>query len=329
MKKILIGIGVTLLVIVIVVIIGINFFAGSLVKTGVEKFAPGILGVPVTVENVNIGILRGKVSIKGLVVGNPEKFKSDYLFSLGKLSIKLDLESLSTDTIIVNEIIIKAPKISYELALGSSNIGTLLDNLAKEEDDEDNKEVKEEKPIDPNAPPAKKVIIEKILLTDGKVSINVAALGGRGATVPLPKIEMTDVGKEKEGGANIVDVVSEVIAAISKSVVQVASGSVKLLGDGAKAAMDVTLKSAAVVGDAAGAAVGAAGDAAGAAIGAAGDAAGAAGDAAGAAIGAAGDAAGAAVGVASDATKAIGKGAGKLVGGVTGLFKKEKNKEEK
>ncbi len=339
MKKVLIGIGVTLLVIVIVVIIGINFFAGSLVKTGVEKFAPGILGVPVTVENVNIGILRGKASIKGLVVGNPEKFKSDYLFSLGKLSVKLDLKSLSTDTIIVNEIIIKAPEISYELALGSSNIGTLLDNLAKEED-ADNKEVKEEKPADPNAPPAKKVIIEKILLTDGTVSINVTALGGHGATVPLPKIEMTDVGKEKEGGASIVDVISEVISAISKSVVQVASGSVKLLGDGAKATMDMTLKSAAAVGDAAGAAVGVAGDAAGAAVGVAGDAAGAAVgvagdaagatiDAAGAAVGVAGDAAGATVDAAGDAAKAVGKRAGKLVGGVTGMFKKNKDKEEK
>lgn len=111
MKKVLIGIGVTLLVIIVVVVIAITLFAGKLVKTGVEKVAPGILGVPVTVENVNIGIFSGKVNIKGLVVGNPEKFKSDYLFSLGELSVRIDMKSLSTDTIIVNEVLIKVPKI--------------------------------------------------------------------------------------------------------------------------------------------------------------------------------------------------------------------------
>ena len=313
MKKVLIGIGVTLLVIFIVVFIATTFFLGAIVKTGVEKVAPGILGVPVTVDNVNIGIFRGKVSIKGLVVGNPEKFKSDYLFSLGELSVTLDLKSLSTDTIIVNEVIIKAPKISYEMALGGSNIGSLLDNLAKEEEEEKEEE-KEEKTVDPDAAPAKKVIIEKILLTDGKVSINVAALGGKGMTLPLPKIEMIDVGKEKEGGASLVDVISEIISAIAKSVVKVVSGSVDLLGDGAKATLDMTMKGASAVGDAAGATLHMAGDAAGATI------------------GVAGDAAGATVDVAGDAAKAVGKGAGKLVGGVTGIFKKDKDeapKEEK
>ncbi len=309
MKKVLIGIGVTLLVIIVVVVIAITLFAGKLVKTGVEKVAPGILGVPVTVENVNIGIFSGKVNIKGLVVGNPEKFKSDYLFSLGELSVRIDMKSLSTDTIIVNEVLIKVPKISYELALGSSNIGTLLDNLAKEAEEE-KEVVKEEKPVDPNAPPAKKVIIEKIVLTDGKVSINVAALGGQGATLPLPKIEMLDVGKEKEGGASLVDVISAIISEISKAVVHVASGSIHLLGDGAKATMDMTMKSAAAAGDAAGAAVGMVGDAAGATL------------------NVAGDAASATVGAAGDAAKSVGKGAGKLVGGVTGIFKKDKNKEE-
>ncbi len=309
MKKVLIGIGVTLLVIIVVVVIAITLFAGKLVKTGVEKVAPGILGVPVTVENVNIGIFSGKVNIKGLVVGNPEKFKSDYLFSLGELSVRIDMKSLSTDTIIVNEVLIKVPKISYELALGSSNIGTLLDNLAKEAEEE-KEVVKEEKPVDPNAPPAKKVIIEKIVLTDGKVSINVAALGGQGATLPLPKIEMLDVGKEKEGGASLVDVISAIISEISKAVVHVASGSIHLLGDGAKATMDMTMKSAAAAGDAAGAAVGMVGDAAGTTL------------------NVAGDAASATVGAAGDAAKSVGKGAGKLVGGVTGIFKKDKNKEE-
>jgi uncharacterized protein involved in outer membrane biogenesis len=307
MKKVLIGIGITLLVIVIVVIIAINFFAGSMIKAGVEKFAPDILGVPVTVENVYVGLLRGKVSVTGLVVGNPEKFKSDYLFSLGKFSIKIDLKSLSTDTIIINKIIIKAPEISYELALGSSNIGTLLDGLKKEDAEEQVEENKKEQSSDTEAVPGKKLIIEKILLTDGTVSVNISALGGKGATLPLPKVEITDIGKEKEGGANIVDVVTEVIYAISSSVLQVVSGSMDLLGDSAKAAIGAAGDVAGIAGDAAKATVGIAGDATKATV------------------GAAEDVAGATVGAAGDAAKNVGKGASKLVGGVTGMFKKDKN----
>ena len=312
MKKVLIGIGVTLLVLIVIAFIAATFFAGSIIKSSVETIAPGLLGVPVTVEDVDVRIFSGKVNIQGLIIGNPEKFKSDYLFSLGELSIKIDMKSLSTDTIIVNEIIITAPKVSYELALGSSNIGTLLDTLAKEETEEKEEKKKDTaKPTDPDAKPAKKVIIEKILLTDGRVSINIAALGGKGLTLPLPKVEMTDVGKEEEDGATLLDVISEVIGAVAKAVVAVASGSIDLLGDGAKAALDLTAKSVSAVGDAAGATIGVAGDAAGATL------------------DAAGNVAGATVGVAGDGAKAIGKGAGKLVGGVTGIFKKDKDEESK
>ncbi len=309
----------TIIVIIVVILIAVCFFLGAIVKSSIEKFAPGILGVPVTVDSVHVYPLRGKVAIKNFVIGNPEKFKSEYLFSLGKLYVNLDMHSLSSDTIIIDEIKITAPKITYELSLKGSNIGTLLDNLKPEEEQETKEEKQPEKST--SEKPSKKVIIKHFVLSDGKVNIDITALGGKGAALPLPRIEMSDIGKGKEGGASIVDIINTIIVEISKSVTSVASGAADILGDGAKAAIDLTKKSAAAAGAMAVGSVKIAGDMAGSTV-----------DAAGKAVGATADTAGKIVGdtahVAGDAAKDVGKEASKAVGKFTGMFKK-KSKDEK
>ena len=138
--------GMGLLVVLIVLILVINFFGGSLIKKGIETAAPGILGVPVTVEDVNFRLVAGKVGIKNLVIGNPEGFKSDYLFKLGTLKVSLDMGSLFSDTIIIEEIRVIEPGVTYELALGSSNIGKLLEHLEGDEPKEKKPEAEEKKP---------------------------------------------------------------------------------------------------------------------------------------------------------------------------------------
>ena len=62
----------------------------------------------------------------------------------------------------------------------------------------------------------KKLIIDRIILREGKVSVSAdsAFLKGKKLNAPLPNIELKDIGKE-EGGASAGDVVAKVMDAVT------------------------------------------------------------------------------------------------------------------
>jgi hypothetical protein len=224
MKKILSIVGVVILVLIVVLVM----FLGNIIKAGIETAGPKIAGVPITVEKVRVNPLTGMVHVKALIIGNPEGFKTESLMELGEFKLDIALGSLLTDTIVIKRILIDAPEITYEKALRSSNISTLLDNLAPEKPKED---VADE-PKDKKAP-AKKVVIEDFQLNDAKAHVTITALGGKKMTLPLPSIKMQDIGKDT-GGTNIKEVISEVFGSISDAVVKAIASSGDFAGDALK-----------------------------------------------------------------------------------------------
>jgi hypothetical protein len=227
MKKILSIAGVVILVLIVVVVL----FLGQIIKAGIETAGPKIAGVPMSVEKVRVNPLSGKVHVKALVIGNPEGFKTESLMKLGEFNLDMSLASLFTDTILIKKILIDAPEITYEKALRSSNFSTLMDNLAPAEEPEkpETEEPKEKKAS------AKKVVIEDFQLNGAKVHVTLTALGGKKMTLPLPDIQMQNIGKDT-GGTNIRDVVSEVFGSIRDAVVKAVASSGDIAGDALKGA---------------------------------------------------------------------------------------------
>jgi len=278
-----------LIVLIVVTILIMNFFLNGIVKTAVETGGPKLMGVSTTLEDVDLRVLRGKFRLSNLIVGNPEGFKSDHMFKLGSLTVDIDNTSLFRDTIIIREIVIDAPNITYEIGLTGSNIGKLMDSMQPDSGEQPNEEPPKEEEAD--AKPAKKVIIESLVIKNGKVNIAAKMLGGHGAAIPLPTIHLTDIGKEEEEGASPATVVANVLHAVATAVIGTVSKSGQLVGDGTKAAAEATLKGVDIVGDLAGKGIGASVDAAG------------------------------------KAGSAVGKGASKVAEGITGLFKKNTAEE--
>lgn len=225
MKKILSIVGIVVLVFIVVVVL----FLGQIIKTGIETVGPKVAGVPMSVEKVRVNPLSGKVHVKALIIGNPEGFKTESLMKLGEFNLDMSLASLFTDTIQIKQILIDAPEITYEKALRSSNFSTLMDNLAPAETPEDSaaEEPKEKKAS------AKKVIIDDFQLNDAKVHVTLTALGGKKMTLPLPDIQMQNIGKGT-GGTNIREVVSEVFGSIRDAVVKAVASSGDIAGDALK-----------------------------------------------------------------------------------------------
>jgi hypothetical protein len=59
------------------------------IKKGVETFGPQIAKVPVKLDGVSLSLFSGSGAIKGLVVGNPEGYKTDHAMSVGMASVSV------------------------------------------------------------------------------------------------------------------------------------------------------------------------------------------------------------------------------------------------
>lgn len=230
MKKVLWITGIVVLILVVVLMLSL----GQIIKAGVNTAGPKLAGVPVHLEKVVVNPLTGLVRIKGLVIGNPEGFNTPSAMELNdfRLNIKLSsLSSLFSKAIVIEEILIDAPQITYEKGLKSSNLSTLQANLAP---------AKTETPAPEAAPEkkkgaAKKVIIDDFQLNGAKVNVTITALGGKKMTLPLPDIQMKDIGRNS-GGANPAEVISEVFDSISKAVVEAVASAGDITGDALKGA---------------------------------------------------------------------------------------------
>ncbi len=104
----------------------------TIVKKVVNKYGSEITGTEVSLQGFSLSPFSGAVSIKGLNVANPANYKSANLLSLGGVSVKIDMKSLSGNTIVVEDITVEKPVITYEmLSLTQNNIKQLQANIAK------------------------------------------------------------------------------------------------------------------------------------------------------------------------------------------------------
>lgn len=224
MKKILIG----LTAIILIVVAGLVYVYAnldSIVKSTIEEAGTRVTLADVSVDSVKIETTQNSAAINGLVVGNPDGFNTDYAFSLGNISVRLDGSTLTSDTIRVIEVVIAAPSVTYELGNNSSNIATIQRNVesfvqrVSGPTGAGGAEGADGAASDADADNASgtKIIIDNVYIRDGDVSVSADFLQGKKLSVGLPEIHLTDVGKE-ENGATPAEVAGEIITAINASV---------------------------------------------------------------------------------------------------------------
>jgi uncharacterized protein involved in outer membrane biogenesis len=225
LKKLLVVLGVLVAFAVIGLVI-LYLSLGRIVKTGVETVGSTVTKCPITVDSVDLALLRGRVTIKGLVVGNPEGFKTDSAFELGEVNVRLQPKSFFSDTIIIEDVLIDEPQFTYEVGMGKTNIGRILDNVEAWTGPAEKKP--EEKP---EAGAGKQVQIDHLLVDKGKVRISATVMQGAAVPIPLPQVEMNDIGKqgEKKSPAEVIaQVLQKVLGSVTDIVKQ--SGKLKDLG---------------------------------------------------------------------------------------------------
>jgi uncharacterized protein involved in outer membrane biogenesis len=235
MKKKLIIIGGALAALAVIAFFTLQVFLGSIVKTAVNNFAPKITGTKVTLDSASISPLSGAGTLTGLSVGNPTGWSAERAFYLGKVHVDVAPFSILGDHIVVNEIIIDQPEFTYETKIVASNIGDLMKSIEAATGSKD----QAAQPTAKNGQPVK-FEVRKFSLRNAKVTLGV---GPAALTMPLPPLELTDLGT-KDGGITPDQLVFAVMKNVSGSIVTASTKAIGQAGATAGAAAGNAVKNA-------------------------------------------------------------------------------------
>jgi hypothetical protein len=195
MKKFLLWTVIGLVLLVVLGALAVSLFIDSAVKRGVETVGPKLAKVDVKLDRVNLSLLSGAGRIQGLLVGNPEGYKTPQAISVGRASIALKPGSLFSDKIVIRSIQVEAPEITFEGGLGGNNLSQILANVqASTGSDKTNAAAKSDE-----GKAGKKLQVDEFIIRNAKVYVSLTGLTRQPFTVPLPDIHLTDLGTGPEG----------------------------------------------------------------------------------------------------------------------------------
>ena len=185
--------------------------------------------------------MEGRVSADGLSIGNTYGFNDENLAVIDHLEVKFDPDTLQQDILVINDILVGAPHVTFERQITTDNIKALqqtIEQALSRREEYVQKEVPEDAGSAEPPAAAQKVIIDHLLVSDGQVRAKLSALPT--ATIPLPKIELSDVGKD-EGGAGLGQAATMIYGAFYDSILMAISGTTGFAVDTLKGAGALTL----------------------------------------------------------------------------------------
>ncbi|MEX0723120.1 MAG: hypothetical protein WD357_08235 [Gracilimonas sp.] len=177
-KAVKIGIAVILFIVSAVIVLTVTI--DSAIKSGIEENGSELFQSVVTVEGVSISMFSGNGSIKGFKIRNPGDFSDEPALSIEEASIDIDLRSLLSDQVLINEIIIKSPELFFEQKGLEANLKTLNDNMNLAHDE----------------PGEKTIIIDYLHIEDGNVVVSTSIDRRRTAEANFSEITITDIGRD-------------------------------------------------------------------------------------------------------------------------------------
>jgi hypothetical protein len=207
-----------------------------LVANAIEKHGSDVTQTRVGVEGVKISVREGRGDIQGLTIASPEGFDAGDAFSLGHITLDIDLGSLRKTPVVIDEILVQTPKVVAVFAAdGTSNI------------DELRKRVQSHVPSGGGTSGNSKsneakLRIRKLSFEGGTIELDASALGLEERSLDLGAIHMTDIGGAD--GATADQIATIILSRLAKDTARdIAESAVKhqiedRLGDEAKGLLD-------------------------------------------------------------------------------------------
>lgn len=208
-KAVLIYIAVVIVVILAAGYIIFDKMGEAWIKGATEKAASGILGVPLTIKDLDLEMLRGKVLIYGLVIQNPPRYANKTLLEAGEITMHLDTLSLLSDTMRIQLIKVDSATLTIEQKGRTNNLKEILGNIPKGEAGAESK--------------GKKLEVKRLEVTNTNVRVKLLPVPGKRDTISL---KLSPIVMENLGGPNfrMGMVTSKVVTAMATGVARQGAG---------------------------------------------------------------------------------------------------------
>lgn len=222
--RIVLGVIALLIIVVVLTFVMINQVA----KTGIEKGGTYALGVPTTVNTVNLSLFGGTFGMNELQVGNPPGYKGAHLMKSGKFDLKVDSGTVLSDTVVINSFQLHGLDVIIEKDLKTSNVQVVMDHLKQLGGQPAAQPVPgqpapgEPAPQQPAQPPAEKKPGKKVKVDDiviRNVTAKFYIMGGPPISVPVPEVHLTNVSSGGEG-VTVPQLMAKIFTAIMAAVAQ-------------------------------------------------------------------------------------------------------------
>ena len=213
MKKILI-IG----VILVVAVIGVGAYVlfssiNSVVKAAVEQIGSDATGTQVTLNDVEISPTDGLGALRGFRMTNPKGFAEGDAFKFDEVSLTLDVSTILSDPVVIKEVVIDRPEVTYAIGDGSSNVEEIQKNVNTYAGSNGSGSAGGSSSEGP------RIVIENLYMRNGTVSVSAPGVTDESLTTPLPDIHLTDIGADGNG-ATPAEVARQTMAALVASAKQ-------------------------------------------------------------------------------------------------------------
>jgi hypothetical protein len=156
------------------------------------RYVSSYTGTRVTLTDVRVHPLFGKARLDGLTVANPKGWSAADALYLGRVKLNFVTDTVHSDHVVLNELVIEEPRFLYESRLISSNIGDLLKAIQHAAADSGARLTGD------NGQPVR-LIVRRLRVTRGRVTVG---LGASSVTVPMGEIALDNVGVA-EGGISV------------------------------------------------------------------------------------------------------------------------------
>lgn len=169
----------------------IHVVSGRCVASAIRLAAPRVLGVNVTIRKATVYWLTGRIVATDLVVSNPKGFDAPNLCEVHGIDINLAVTSIFRHTFTLDDVRVDKPVLTYERKHGTSNLDALQKLIDAKRPQSSKKG---------SSPVSEKTYsIRHLGIHDITVGVDLGGFMSKPMTLPLPNIDMTDLGNANGG----------------------------------------------------------------------------------------------------------------------------------
>ena len=193
------------LILIIIAVVAVNLFADRAVRVGIESSATKTLNVGVSVSNVDLSIMAGKLALQNLLINNPPGYRHNKLLQLKNAEIEIDVKSLLSDVVNIREIKLDGLNVVLEQrGISGNNLQDVINSIRNASKEDEGKSLR----------------VDNVEMSNITVQMKLPSVPAQDDTITLElsPIQMTNLGRDNK--MDMADLSGEIVLAIANRVVE-------------------------------------------------------------------------------------------------------------